>query len=366
VGRTDTSNYREIFLRDTPMIDTRAPVEFGKGAFPGACNLPLMNDEERHAVGIRYKEAGQDAAITLGEELVAGELRERRIAGWCEFARANPQGFVYCFRGGLRSRTAQQWMREAGVEYPLVLGGYKAMRQFLLEELTTSVSRADFLLVAGKTGTGKTRVLEALRSVVDLEHLAVHRGSTFGHLLDPQPTQINFENTLSIELMRLLDAGVERIVLEDEGRLIGRIGLPQELREKMQISSLLVVEEPVEERIEVILDDYVRDLGQRYRLAHGEAGRALHRRQLLDGLARLQKRLGGARHTELSEQMQSAFEAPESVAEDLHRRWIETLLTEYYDPMYEYQMSRREGAVLARGGRAEIIARARELLGEAS
>ncbi len=141
------------------MMDMRAPLEFAKGAFPGAHSLPLMTDEERAAVGRCYKREGQQAAITLGHELVSGEVKARRLAAWVDFARRHPSGYLYCFRGGLRSQTVQQWLREAGIDYPLVLGGYKAMRRFLLEELERSVAAADIVLVAGKTGTGKTRVI---------------------------------------------------------------------------------------------------------------------------------------------------------------------------------------------------------------
>ena len=117
------------------MMDMRAPAEFDHGAFPSALSLPLMTDEERAQVGICYKQQGQQAAIELGHQLVAGQTREQRLAQWREFAQANPAGYLYCFRGGLRSQTVQQWLHEAGIDYPLVLGGYKAMRRFLIDEL---------------------------------------------------------------------------------------------------------------------------------------------------------------------------------------------------------------------------------------
>lgn len=358
--RADTDNYRELFLGGLPLMDTRAPVEFDHGAFPQAVSLPLMNDEERHRVGIRYKEQGQASAIELGSELVAGPLREQRIEQWCNFAREHPGGYLYCFRGGLRSRTVQQWMRDAGVDYPLVLGGYKAMRGFLLEALEASVERARFLLIAGKTGTGKTRVLAALDRAVDLESLAAHRGSTFGQLLDPQPSQIDFENSLGIALLRLLAGAESGIVLEDEGRLIGRLSLPASLGEKMQVSGMLVVEEPLEERIQVILEDYVLDLGERYERAFGTGGAEGHRQQLLDGLTRIRKRLGGVRFSAIAAQMNTAFEGQARDGDtSAHRQWIATLLLEYYDPMYEYQMSKRQGEVIGRGTREEMTALAR-------
>ena len=135
----------------------------------------------------------------------------------------NPDGYLYCFRGGLRSQTVQQWLRDEGIDYPLVKGGYKAMRRFLLEELERSLDRADIVLVSGKTGTGKTRVIHRLERSVDLEGLAHHRGSTFGQLPQPQPSQIDFENTLSIARMKLLAGDQSRVYLEDEGRMIGRL-----------------------------------------------------------------------------------------------------------------------------------------------
>jgi len=297
--------------------------------------------------------------------LVKGDLREQRTAAWCQFAGEHPEGFLYCFRGGLRSNTAQQWMGDAGVNYPLVRGGYKAMRRFLLEELVQSVSRASFVLVGGKTGSGKTRVIEALQRQVDLEGLAHHRGSSFGHLVDPQPSQIDFENALSIALMQLLAVNTAPIILEDEGRLIGRVSLPEELREKMQSSPLLVVEEPLAQRIQVILEDYVHDLGRRYAERYGLEGAARHQRALSEGLARIERRLGGALHQQLQALMQQAF-ASATDADDVHRQWIEALLVQYYDPMYDYQMGKREGEILERDSRENIIALAAEISGRES
>ena len=283
--REDTADYRALFMRDVPLVDTRAPVEFARGAFPTAVNLPLMTDDERRQVGICYKESGQAAAIELGHRLVRGELRDARTEAWCRFAREHPDGYIYCFRGGLRSSTARQWMRDAGQDYPLVIGGYKAMRRFLLEELERGGDSARLLLVAGKTGVGKTRVIDALQYAVDLEGLANHRGSSFGRLLDPQPNQIDFENALSICLMRQLASSSDTLVLEDEGKLVGRVSLPQPLREKMQAAELMVVDEPLASRVQVIFEDYIEDLGARYAARFAHDGRARHCQHLREGLA---------------------------------------------------------------------------------
>ncbi|MEE4146437.1 MAG: tRNA 2-selenouridine(34) synthase MnmH [Halieaceae bacterium] len=355
--RPDTANYRALFLNDVPMMDMRAPAEFIHGAFPGAHSLPLMTDEERARVGICYKQRGQAAAIELGHQLVAAEVKAQRLALWSEFARRHPDGYLYCFRGGLRSLTVQQWLREAGIDYPLVRGGYKAMRRFLLEELARSLARADIVLVSGKTGTGKTRVINRLERSVDLEGLARHRGSTFGQLPQPQPSQIDFENALSIALMKLLAGHEARVYLEDEGRMIGRVSLPEALRERMAVSPMAVVEQGLAERVEVIVEDYVLDLGRRFAAVYGESGFARHREKLQDDLGRIRKRLGGERYQWVSDRMADAFLAQDESGDlALHREWIAALLEQYYDPMYEYQLAQRGGQIVFRGSRDEVVA----------
>ena len=354
--RPDTDNYRALFLGDTPMMDMRAPAEFSRGAFPSASSLPLLTDEERALVGTCYKNQGQAAAVALGHELVAGETKAGRLQTWSDFARRHPGGYLYCFRGGLRSQTVQQWLRDAGIDYPLVKGGYKAMRRFLLDELERSVTRAEPVLISGKTGTGKTRVIQRINRSVDLEALANHRGSTFGQLPEPQPTQIDFENALSIALMKLLERGSCRVYLEDEGRLIGRIALPDVLRLEMGHAPMLVVDEPLERRVDVVIEDYVLDLGERFTRYYGAEGSARHSEKLQQDLLRIRKRLGGERHQQVSSMMASAFAAQQERG-DLsgHRGWIALLLEQYYDPMYEYQLAQRQGAQLLTGNREAVI-----------
>lgn len=359
-ARPDTDDYRALFLNHAPMMDLRSPAEFAQGSFPAALSLPLMSDDERARVGTCYRQHGQAAAIELGHELVSGDARAGRLTAWKEFATRFPKGYLYCFRGGLRSQTVQQWLRDEGIDYPLVTGGYKAMRRFLLEELERSVAAADLVLVSGKTGTGKTRVITRLARAVDLEGLANHRGSSFGQLPEGQPSQIDFENTLSIVLMKLLDRGDGRIFLEDEGRLIGRLYLPQCLRERMQGLPMVLVEQPLEDRVEVVLQDYVDDLGRRYLRLFGEDGPRLHEQKMRDDLARIRKRLGGQRYQQVGDMMARAF-AAQRAERDLsrHREWIRFLLEKYYDPMYEYQLRQRQGDVLFRGDRDAVIAWAR-------
>ncbi|MDC6679308.1 rhodanese-like domain-containing protein, partial [Leclercia adecarboxylata] len=132
------------------LIDVRAPVEFAQGALPGAVNLPLMNDEERHQVGIAYKQQGQAAAIALGERLVSGDIKQARINAWQAYLTEHPDALIYCFRGGLRSQIAQQWLDETGASRPRLQGGWKAMRQALCARIE-SAALQPMLVVAGLT-----------------------------------------------------------------------------------------------------------------------------------------------------------------------------------------------------------------------
>ena len=361
----DRDLIRSLFLQNTPLMDVRAPLEFSQGAFPCAVNHPLMNDQQRHDVGLRYKQQGQDAAIKLGHKLVSGELKEQRIAQWRAFAEQHPDGYLYCFRGGLRSRTVQQWLKESGVDFPLVNGGYKAMRRVLIDELEHSIEQSRFIILGGRTGTGKTWLLKELSGTIDLEGLAHHRGSSFGRFPDGQPAPIDFENNLSISLMQHRHKGFNQFWLEDEGRQIGSLCLPESLRNKMQQAPLVLLEEDLQYRINITLKDYVIDLETYYRdyycdsyqQSESEQAFELFATYLSESLARIKKRLGGERYQKINQQLQDAL-IEHKASGDIagHRIWIESLLTMYYDPMYDYQLEKKQQQIIFRGSSHQIIA----------
>lgn len=278
--RGTVEDLRALFLDRRPLLDVRAPVEFHKGAFPKAINLPLLYDEERHAVGIRYKQRGQDAAIALGADLLDDAERAHRVARWVGFANDHPDGVLYCFRGGLRSRIAQAWIADAGVELPLVTGGYKAMRSWLIDTLSDLAARLPLRIVGGRTGVGKTDLIKRLDRAIDLEGFANHRGSSFGGVVHAQPGNIDFENRVAIELLRFDADDVTRpgasaapIWLEDEARLIGRVAMPESLVQAMRRAPIELLDVSLEVRVQNCLADYVVDLLERYRLqAAGEIG----------------------------------------------------------------------------------------------
>jgi tRNA 2-selenouridine synthase len=354
--REDSQDFASILLSNLPLLDVRAPIEFAQGAFPGAINLPLMSDAERHQVGLRYKQAGQDHAIKLGHQLVSGHSKTERINAWVDFAKTHPDGYLYCFRGGLRSKISQQWLAQAGIHYPRVLGGYKAMRSFLLDSLAQSIARSQFTLIAGFTGSGKTEAVSSLQNVIDLEKIAHHRGSSFGKHATEQPVQIDFDNQLAIELLRLHTRGAKRIALEDESRLIGRCALPVAMRDAMQTSPVVWVTEPIDARVKRILHDYVEDLGALFESLFGvQEGFIAFSSRLLESLQNLYKRLGGERHARLDFAMREALQAQREQGQlDAHTLWIKPLLTEYYDPMYAHQREGKAQRIIFEGDLATV------------
>lgn len=350
-------DYRSLFLNNTPLLDVRAPIEFSQGAFPFTQNVPLMNDQERTDIGIRYKNAGQDEAIKLGHELVQGEIKSERVELWANFFKQHPDGLLYCFRGGMRSKISQQWIYEkTGIIYPRVKGGYKAMRRYLIDELEASSQRIEPVILSGRTGIGKTLFLKKINQQIDLEGLFHHRGSVFGKHVTPQPTQIDIENSLSIELLKHLRQGHTNIVLEDEGVNIGSRRIPEVLFIKMKQSPLVLLEASIEERIDITYEEYIIEALAEHKSFYGEdQGFKLWSAQLLDAIDKIQHRLGGLRHKELKKLLSNAIQQQTSGNTESHKEWIKVLLVEYYDPMYDYQLSKKQDRVVFKGNQNDVF-----------
>lgn len=357
--RDNSADLRHIFLNDIPLMDVRAPVEFERGAFAQSINLPLMNDAEREAVGTAYKQQGQQAAIELGHRLVSGATQQARIEAWVEFVQRQPEGYLYCFRGGLRSQITQNWLRAfSGIQYPRVVGGYKAMRTFLMETTDNAMAECELLLIGGLTGSGKTEVLVGLDNGLDLEGHANHRGSSFGKRVSGQPAQIAFENNIAVDILKKRHRGAELLVLEDEGRAIGSRAVPLELYRKMQGAPLVWLEDSVASRVGRILKDYVIDLCAEFVAANGvEQGFNAFAERLRQSLASNLKRLGGERYQRLATMMDDALAVQLASGQvDAHRQWIEVLLNEYYDPMYAYQRDSKAKRIEFAGDHAAVRA----------
>lgn len=351
-------NYHELFVNDIPLIDVRAPVEFEQGAFPFAQNLPLMNDEERHLIGIRYKEQGQEKAIELGQDLVTEDIKRNRVDGWASFTQQHPQGALYCFRGGLRSKISQQWIYEAtGIMYPRISGGYKALRRFLIDELAVSIQQIRPIVLGGRTGTGKTLLINKITQQIDLEAIFNHRGSAFGKHATPQPSQIDVENRLSINLLKHSRQKHHQLVVEDEASNIGSRQLPRALFDTMCRSPLILLETNISERIENVFNEYVTEsLRQHQSLLGDKAGFNAWCEVPQIALEKIQRRLGGVRYKKLKTIMTDALKSHRDTGNpEHHKEWIQVLLEEYYDPMYDYQIDKKIERIIFRGDCDSIL-----------
>jgi tRNA 2-selenouridine synthase len=325
-------SFDSYLLSNCSWIDVRAPIEFEIGTIPKAVNLPLLNNNERHLVGTTYKQLGREAAIRLGHELISGDVKQARLASWQEHIEKNPNSIIFCYRGGLRSQITQQWLKEAGVNVPIVEGGYKVLRHFILDLIANLIPQMNFEIVCGPTGSGKTKFLyDSGRPFLDLEKIANHRGSAFGSYESPQPHQANFENTMALEILRLSKENSKAtILLESESRMIGRCVVPDSLISKIKNCKKIEIDLPLERRVENIFVDYI--LQSRLGL-QSDVTRFEDFRKAIKSISR---RLGGMRAQEILNDIHFAekdFVANGSL--ESNRVWIQKLLVWYYDPLYK-------------------------------
>jgi tRNA 2-selenouridine synthase len=239
---------------DHTVIDVRSPSEFRQGHIPGAFNLPLFDDEERRRIGTLYHDSGKDASVLLGLDLVGPKMS--RYVKQAQKLVKGKQMLMHCWRGGLRS-SSMAWLLElAGFRIKILQGGYKAYRAFIRRNIGSGY---ELVVLGGKTGSGKSEILRQLDSsgeqILDLEKIACHKGSAFGHLgQQEQPTNEQFENNLFSVLHSLNPA--KPVWLEDESRSIGIVSLPDLFIDRMKASPLIYIETDKESRIRRLVSDY--------------------------------------------------------------------------------------------------------------
>ena len=325
-------------LSNVSNIDLRSENEFKKGSIPQSVNIPILNNDQFKKVGIEYKKNGSDAAIALGHSLVKGSLKENLIHHWTEHLKKNPECLLYCFRGGMRSEIAVKWLNDCGVKVNRLKGGYKNFRNWVISQhLDIENYIKDWIIIGGLTGSGKTDFLRSFKESIDLEQIANHRGSAFGVRDGGQPTQSNFENILTLDY---LNHKYEKLILEDESRTIGRAGLPGFWYQKMQSSKLVILEVDDDKRAENIYYEYVYD-----EINNGNSEDKLLEKYL-GSLNNIKRRLGNVVYDNIKDLMKSAFHQNEK---EIHKEWILTLLTSYYDKMYSYKLDMRKDFIVHKG-----------------
>ncbi len=346
----DIENFKSHLLQRKPIIDVRAPVEFKSGSIPGSVNLPILDDEERALIGTCFKVRGQDAAIALGYQIVSGENKLAKQKKWADFIQANPNTIVTCYRGGQRSQISQKFLLEMGIEVSRIEKGYKQIRQFFLDTLDDYATHQKMILLTGLTGSAKTKLLSQAQGIyptIDLEDLAKHRGSAFGHMPEPQPAQADFENRLAAEVLRIKETkDLRPYLFEDESRLIGRVHLPESFFENLRRSPVIVVQRSLEERIDHIFQDYIVEARPSEKLFAGYEY----------AMAKIEKRLGGLKAKEIMTDLQrSKIDFLEKGEVISNRVWIEKLLVFYYDRLYTSSFEKRAPKILFQGNHSEVL-----------
>ncbi|MEJ7674344.1 MAG: tRNA 2-selenouridine(34) synthase MnmH [Chitinophagaceae bacterium] len=290
-----------------PVIDVRSPGEYTHAQIPGAFSLPLFTDEERKVVGTAYKQQTKEIAIKIGLDFFGMKMKKMVEAGVeivCNRHQApgNTQFpgdnylLIHCWRGGMRSAAVAWLMDLYGFKVYTLIGGYKAFRNWVLEQFYI---KYNLKILGGYTGSGKTLILQELNGkgdfVIDLEKLANHKGSAFGAIGEaPQPTQEMFENLLAINLFEVGKKNYEvrksedlltsyllphtsAVWIEDESQRIGKLIIPNSFWENMRTSPVYFLDIPFEERLKFLVDTYG----------------AFEKEKLADSIERINKRLGG-------------------------------------------------------------------------
>jgi tRNA 2-selenouridine synthase len=295
-----------------PVIDVRSPSEFLAGHIPGAVNIPLFNDTEREAVGIRYKKEGRIPAIIEGLKQT-GPGMFRKIEQALNVAK-NGKLLVHCWRGGMRSE-AMAWLFSLGsIKTEVLDGGYKSYRQYILERL--SVKRK-MIVLGGMTGSSKTHILRYLKEcghqIIDLEGLANHKGSAFGSLgQPPQPSTEQFANILYNEMNKI---NINNPVwVEDESRNIGSVFIPDSFYLNMQETLVIVLIMDIKTRLPRLMEEYATYPGEK----------------LKESILKISKRLGG-------DNTREAINADETGD---FARAIEITLN-YYDKAYLFGLKKK-------------------------
>jgi tRNA 2-selenouridine synthase len=302
-----------------PILDVRTPAEYEAGHIPGAHNLPLFDNEERVVIGTLYKREGKQPAILKGLELVGPKLKSLvEDAG-----KISKEGvfLMHCWRGGMRSGSVAWLLETYGYKVYTLRGGYKAWRRFALEKFD---EERKIIVLGGRTGAGKTLILQALEQkgeqVLDLEKIAHHKGSSFGGLGEmKQPPQEHFENVIAYEFLSLDPS--KPVWIEDESRTVGNKVLPLGLWTQMRSAQVVYVDLPFAERAKYLTESYGKH----------------NKEELKAAITRIRKRLGG----------QHEQRALQAIDNDELQVACEITLA-YYDNAYDHGLSQREASTIKR------------------
>ncbi len=298
-----------------PIIDVRSPGEFSQGHIPGAINLPLFSDSERDLIGKSYKKESREKAIYQGLKITIPKIKNLTKSLKERVRRKESSGNslrVYCWRGGMRSRTLGWLSASIGIKIYILQNGYKAYRKWVLDQFEKD---CPIRLLGGKTGTGKTDILNSIKNkeiyIIDLEGLANHRGSSFGSLgMKQQPTSQQYENIIAEQLDEFSKNNSKEIWVEAESSNLGKCRIPNNFYRQMKNAPLLEIIKSRNERVDNLVNIYSKN----------------SQKDLKNAVSRIRKRLGPQRTSE-------ALLAIDK------KNWAEACIAMlyYYDKCYDYE-----------------------------
>src|SRR5665648_44056 len=306
-------NVQELKTLDRPIfVDVRSEGEFAEATLPGAVNLPLFNNLERALVGTTYTQTTPSLARELGLSIISPKLPQ--LVKKMEELAANGPIVLFCWRGGMRSKSLATVVELMGIPVYRLQGGYKAYRSQVTDFLQTKLPY-QVVVLRGNTGVGKTDLLGQLRAkgypAIDLEKLANNRGSVFGAVgLGHSPSQKKFEGLLYEELVLLNKFSY--VIVECESKRIGRVTLPINFFTAMQEGTQVLHYDSLNNRVQRLVKEYTSVPN-----ALQEIGAALER---------LIKTLGHVKVRELRTLLETGC----------LNVFTERLLVEYYDKLYAY------------------------------
>ncbi len=301
-----------------PLIDVRSPGEYYKGHMPNSINIPLFDNDERSIIGMIYKKEGRKKAVIEGLKFFEKKMEYlldnlfMSIESYKNVPSKNNEFFIriYCSRGGMRSQSIA-WLLEKYKLNPITLkGGYKIYRRCVLDSFS---KKLNLVVIGGKTGTGKTRLLSLLEKykyqTIDLEGFACHRGSTFGGLgMKEQPSNEQFENIIAEKLNSFKCSN--NIFVEAESANIGKCKIPHEFFNQMKHSMRIEILRSESNRLDELIDTYS----------------VFKKEELQESVLRIKKRLGPQR-------TKIALESINNEKWDL----VCKAVLDYYDKCYEFE-----------------------------
>lgn len=314
----ETISFEEFLNeKNAVLIDVRTPKEFTIDNIPNAVNIPVLLDEERVEVGTTYVQISKEKAKELGVQFISKRLPEifKQVQ---ELSQKYSKLVFMCARGGMRSSSIASLFGSLGYKVAKLQGGYKSYREYVHKTIPELNKNFKYIVVHGKTGVGKTKVLNRMSdlgiSVMDLEKMAAHKGSFFGNLGEVLPQSQKRMDGEVFEFLRTCPT--KYIVVESESKRIGNVYVPDSVYQSMTEGTHIFIDTTLENRVEILMEDYSQ-------VPKEEIKKCIIRLTRYISKEKLNRYLGLLENDNLIE-------------------LCHVLIKEYYDPLYKVSISKHE------------------------